>query len=110
MIDSKPHKIRAEIDNAFTTFTLKTSAYAVHEFTNFNRKPGEGLCQFFLLEEGARKILKDVYGHITVSDHEMTSKLEAALSGEIKTLFYTWCGLKGATYKLLRQKTVGQNR
>ena len=46
MSDNKPHEIWAEIDNAFTTVTLNKSANAVREFTNFNRMPGEGLCQF----------------------------------------------------------------
>ena len=60
MTDSKPHEIWAEIDNAFTTVTLNKYAKAVREFTNFYRKPGEGLCQFFLRVEGARKMPKAV--------------------------------------------------
>ena len=55
MSDSKPHEIWAEIDNAFTTVTLNKSANAVREFTNFNRKSGEGLRKFLVRVEGARK-------------------------------------------------------
>ena len=54
MTDSKPHEFWAEIDNAFTTVTLNKSANAAREFTNFNRKPGEGLRQFILRVEQAR--------------------------------------------------------
>ena len=86
MTDSKPHEIWDEIDNAFTTVTLNKSANAVREIINFNRNPGEGLRQFLLRVERARKMLKDVYGH-KVSDLEMIPKLEAALSGEDKTSF-----------------------
>ena len=80
--DSKPHEIWDEVDNAFTTVTLNKSAIDDHEFTNFNRKPGEGLRQFLLRVVFARKMLKDVYGH-NVSDLEMIPKQEAVLSGEI---------------------------
>ena len=103
MADSKPHEMWAEIDNAFTTATLDKSANAERKFTNFNRKPGEGLRQFLTRVEGAREMLKDIYGH-EVSDLEMIPKLKSALSGEIKTSFITWCRLKGATYRSLRQQ------
>ena len=48
MTDSKPHEISAEINNLLTTVKLNKSANADREFTNYNRKPGEGLRQFLL--------------------------------------------------------------
>ena len=74
MSDSKPQEIWAEMDNAFTTVTLKKSASAVREFTNFNRKPGEVRRQFILRVEGARKTLNDVYVQA-----EITNPLPGAL-------------------------------
>ena len=102
MSECTPHEIWCEIDNAFTTVTLNKSANAVKEFTNFSRNPAKGLRQFLLGMEGARKSLHESYGH-KVSNLEMIPKLEAALSGELKTSFVAWCGLKGATYESLRQ-------
>ena len=93
-----PHEIWSEIDNAFTTVTLNKSANAVKEFTSFTRNPGEGLRQFLLRMETARKSMHESYGH-KVSDLEMISKLEAGLSGELKTAFINWCGLRGTMYK-----------
>ena len=74
MSDSKPHEICAEIDNAFTTVSLNKSANKVREFTMFNINFSEGLRQFILGVKGARKLLRDVYGH-NVSDLEMIRKL-----------------------------------
>ena len=48
-------------------------------------------------------MLQDVYGH-NVCALVMIPNLESALSGEINTLFITWCGLKSATYRSLRQQ------
>ena len=73
MVDSKPHEIWSEIENAFNTITLNKSANAVCKFIYFIRKPGEGLRQFLLRVEGARNMLKDAYGH-KVSDLEMILK------------------------------------
>ena len=103
MSECTPHEIWSEIDNAFTTVTLNKSANAVKEFTNFTRNQGEGLRQFLLRMETARKSLHESYGH-KVSDLEMIPKLEAGLSGELLTAFITWCGLRGTTYKSLRQQ------
>ena len=71
--------------------------------------PSEGLRQLLLRVKGARKMLKDVYGH-KVRDLERIPKLESALSGEIKTSFITWCGLKGATYQISKVKFGGRSR
>ena len=88
MINSKPHEIWDEIDNAFTTVTLNKSSTAVRKLTNFNRNPEEGIRHFLLRMEGARKRLKEVYGH-KVSDLEMIPRFESALSGDTITSFIT---------------------
>ena len=43
-------------------------------------------------------MLEEVYGH-NVSVLEMILKLKAFLTGEIKTMFVSWCELRGATYR-----------